>query len=168
MLYMLQVKIKYRSNFLIPVNSQFFLSPWALTIHELGLGDKEIENQPRIKVHFNLNVSLVPRHSRLGQSWTLPWAVTSPRDTRLLSPRLRADNGSRENAYGLGCLNVILDCNIQIIISRKVVGKMCTRQSQKVIWNMIMQCTVPNDCSYQTYFCCFPLALVNITWNFGK
>ena len=26
--------------------------------------------------------SLVPRHSRLGQSWTLPWAVTSTRDTR--------------------------------------------------------------------------------------
>ena len=25
--------------------------------------------------------SLVPRRSRLGQSWTLPWAVTSPRDT---------------------------------------------------------------------------------------
>ena len=28
------------------------------------------------------NISLVPRRSRLGQSWTLPWAVTSPRDTR--------------------------------------------------------------------------------------
>ena len=24
---------------------------------------------------------------------------------------------------------------------------MCTRQSQKVIWDMIMQCTVPNDCT---------------------
>ena len=42
--------------------------------------------------------SLVPRHSRLGKSWTLPWAVTSPRDTRPLSPRLRPDKGSRENA----------------------------------------------------------------------
>ena len=27
-------------------------------------------------------VSLVPRRFRLGHSWTLPWAVTSPRDTR--------------------------------------------------------------------------------------
>ena len=26
--------------------------------------------------------SLVPRRSRCGQSWTLPWAVTSPRDNR--------------------------------------------------------------------------------------
>ena len=44
-------------------------------------------------------VSVVPRHSRLGKSWTLPWAVTSPRDTRPLSPRLRPDKGSRgENA----------------------------------------------------------------------
>ena len=37
-------------------------------------------------------LSLVPRRSRRGQSWTLPWAVTSPRDTRPLFPRLRADN----------------------------------------------------------------------------
>ena len=72
MLYMLQVKIKFRSNFLIQVNSHFFFVSLTLTIHELGLGDKEIENQPRLKVHFNLNVSLVPRHYRLGQSWTLP------------------------------------------------------------------------------------------------
>ena len=53
--------------------------------------------------------SLVPRRSRRGQSWTLPWAVTSPGDTRQyeafsgpLFPRFRADNGSREKAYGLG------------------------------------------------------------------
>ena len=72
MLYMLQVKIKFRSNFLIQVNSHFFFVSLTLTIHELGLGDKEIENQPRLKVHFNLNVSLVPRHSRLGQPWTPP------------------------------------------------------------------------------------------------
>ena len=26
-------------------------------------------------------LSLVPSRSRLGQSWTLPWALTSPRDT---------------------------------------------------------------------------------------
>ena len=68
MLYMLQVKIKFRLNFLIQVNSQFSLPPWALIIHELGLEDKEIENQLRLKAYFNLNVSLVPRHSRLGQS----------------------------------------------------------------------------------------------------
>ena len=30
-------------------------------------------------------ISLVPRRSRLGQSWTLPSAVTSPRDTRPVS-----------------------------------------------------------------------------------
>ena len=40
----------------------------------------------------------LPACRRLGHSWTLPWAVTLPRDTRPLSPRLRADNGSRENA----------------------------------------------------------------------
>ena len=39
--------------------------------------------------------SLVPRRSRLGQSWTLQWAV---RHTRPLFPRLRADNEARENA----------------------------------------------------------------------
>ena len=37
--------------------------------------------------------SLVPRRSRLGQSWTLPWAVTSPRDTR----RERLANTARSN-----------------------------------------------------------------------
>ena len=40
---------------------------------------------------------------KFGQSWTLPWAVTSPRDTRPLFPRrLRADSESRENTKGLG------------------------------------------------------------------
>ena len=34
--------------------------------------------------------SLVPRRSRLGQSWTLPWAVTSPRETS------RGQRGKRE------------------------------------------------------------------------
>ena len=37
--------------------------------------------------------SLVPKRSRLGQSWTLPWAVTSPRDTRQTS---REQRGKRE------------------------------------------------------------------------
>ena len=44
------------------------------------------------------DTNLVPRRSRRSQSWTLPWAVTSPRDTPPLFPRLRADNRSRENA----------------------------------------------------------------------
>ena len=45
-------------------------------------------------------------------------------------------------------------------ISRKVVKKICMRQSWKVIRD---QYTVPNDCSCQTYLCCFPLALANIS-----
>ena len=40
-----------------------------------------------------LKTSLVPRRSRLGQSWTLSWAVTSPRDT----PRERLANIARSN-----------------------------------------------------------------------
>ena len=45
--------------------------------------------------------SLVPRRSRFGQSWTIPWAVTSPRDKRReLSPALpqtsRGQRGKRE------------------------------------------------------------------------
>ena len=38
--------------------------------------------------------------------------------------------------------------------------KMCTRQNRKVIWDMI-HCY--RDCSCRTYFCCFPLALANIS-----
>ena len=65
-------------------------------------------------VRFTISwvLSLVPRRFRLGHSWTLPWAVTSPTDirrelprmpfSRPLFPRLRADNGSRENTEGLG------------------------------------------------------------------
>ena len=41
--------------------------------------------------------SLVPRRSLLGQSWTLPWAVTSPRDTR----RERQANTARSNMAAL-------------------------------------------------------------------
>ena len=44
--------------------------------------------------------SLVPRRSRLGHSWTLPWAVTSPRDTGPLSARLSADNGIKRERLG--------------------------------------------------------------------
>ena len=46
-------------------------------------------------------------------------------------------------------------------ISRKVVGKNVYATTPK--GNMgYDQCTVPNDCSCRTYFCCFPLALTNI------
>ena len=38
-------------------------------------------------------LSLVPRRFRLGHSWTLPWAVTSQRDTR----RVRLANIARSN-----------------------------------------------------------------------
>ena len=40
--------------------------------------------QRRYFQHFD-SLGLVPRRSRLGQSWTLPWAVTSPRDARSLA-----------------------------------------------------------------------------------
>ena len=53
--------------------------------------------------------SLVPRRFRLGHSWTLPWAVTSPRDTRgegrerVLSPSLsQTSRGERIKREGLG------------------------------------------------------------------
>ena len=50
--------------------------------------------------------SLVPRRFRLGHSWTLPWAVTSPRDThreRVLSPALsQTSRGERIKREGLG------------------------------------------------------------------
>ena len=45
---------------------------------------KQAENddwEESVKI-LKVGYSLVPRRSRLGQSWTLPWAVTSPRDTR--------------------------------------------------------------------------------------
>ena len=41
--------------------------------------------------------------------------------------------------------------------------KMCTRQSRKVIWDMINTLSSYNDCSCRTYFGCFPLAIKNIT-----
>ena len=51
-------------------------------------------------------------------------------------------------------------------ISRKVVGKNVHATIRK--GNMgYDRYTVPNDCSYQTYFCCFPLALANtFSWPF--
>ena len=47
-------------------------------------------------------------------------------------------------------------------IWRKIFGKMCTRQSRKVIWDMIDKPSCSWHFSYRTYFCCFPLALANI------
>ena len=45
----LQVKIKFRSNFSKPGLILYFLSLQALIIQELGLETKETENQPRLK-----------------------------------------------------------------------------------------------------------------------
>ena len=57
--------------------------------------------------------------------------------------------------------NKIEDDNHYTAISRKVVGKNVHATIPK--GNMgYDQYTVPNDCSCQTYFCCFPLALANI------
>ena len=48
------------------------------------------------------------------------------------------------------------------VILRKVVGKNVHATIPK--GNMgYDQYTVPNDCSCGTYFCCFPLAITNIT-----
>ena len=52
--------------------------------------------------------------------------------------------------------------NFYTTISRKVVGKKCAHDNPKC--NMgYDQYTVPGDCSCQTYFCCFPLALANMS-----
>ena len=40
--------------------------------------------------------------------------------------------------------------------------KLCTRQSRKVVWDMINELFLTLYCSCRTYFCCFPLALANI------
>ena len=55
---------------------------------------------------------------------------------------------------------------LYIAISRKVVGK--NVHATIPIGNMgYDQYTVPDDCSCQTYFCCFPLALENtFPWHF--
>ena len=44
------------------------------------------------------NFSLSPQRPRFGQSWTLPWAMTSSREIRPPFPRLRANNGAWESA----------------------------------------------------------------------
>ena len=54
---MLQVKVKFRSNFFKPRLILYFLSLLALIIHELGLETEESENQPWLKT-FNLNLIL--------------------------------------------------------------------------------------------------------------
>ena len=55
-----------------------------------------------------------------------------------------------------------LDFGVITVISRKVVGKNVHATIPK--GNMgYDQYTVPNDCSCRTYFCCFPLAIANIT-----
>ena len=49
-----------------------------------------------------------------------------------------------------------------ITTSRTVVGKMCTRQSRRVIWYGIRSIHCSWHCSCRTYFCHFPLAFANI------
>ena len=43
--------------------------------------DVSVEWKPLVETKMK-NPSLVPRRFWIGHSWTLPWAVTSPRDTR--------------------------------------------------------------------------------------
>ena len=47
-------------------------------------------------------------------------------------------------------------------ILRKVDGKMCSRQPRKVIWDMINTLFWTTVAVERLYFCCFPLALMNI------
>ena len=75
-------------------------------------------------------ISLVPRRSRLGQSWTLLWAVTSLKETRPPFPRLRGDNGARElrdtEYYGEGDSQSF--CRVEGVSVEK---KECTGHAQK-------------------------------------
>ena len=57
--------------------------------------------------------------------------------------------------------------NSYTAISRKVVGKKCTRQSRKVLWDMINTLFL-TLCSCRTYFCCFALALGNIVHGLSR
>ena len=59
----------------------------------------------RIRMPETPDTSLVPRRSLLGQSWTLPWAVTSPRYSRrerLANKRVRSSNGRSQDCMRLG------------------------------------------------------------------
>ena len=61
-------------------------------------------------ISLNAGASLVPRRFRLGHSWTLPWAVTWPRDTRrkrngVLAPALsQTSRGQRIKRERLGTM----------------------------------------------------------------
>ena len=86
----------------------------------------------------SVGLRLVPRRSRLGQSWTLPWAVTSPRDTRTLFPRLHADNGARENAWGLGWVGLTFTLTKTVKISGIDIGYHVYHQGAKN-WESFLQ-----------------------------
>ena len=92
----LRSNIKHSTQFFITVMSSLdlFLHP-AVQIYEIHIFIFSSSSSPVI-----LRTSLVPRRFRLGQSWTLPWAVTSPRDTRREPPALsqtsRGQRGKRE------------------------------------------------------------------------
>ena len=61
-------------------------------------------------ISLNAGASLVPRRFRLGHSWTLPWTVMSPRDTRrkrngVLAPALsQTSRGQRIKRERLGTM----------------------------------------------------------------
>ena len=59
-------------------------------------------NSSNSSFNFMTSISLVPRRSRLGQSWTLPWAVTSPRDTRRSPALSQTSHGQRVKRERLG------------------------------------------------------------------
>ena len=71
----------------------------------------------RILLSF-VSIFLSFKKKKLGLSWTFPaWNIIQVWDK------------SRKKSY-----------LVYTAISRKVVGKMCTRQSRKVIWDMIVHC----------------------------
>ena len=86
------------------------LTPITVLWSHEGLGNPYFHwpLKPHLLLSFSNVSSLVPRRSRLSQTWTLQWAVTSSRETLPLFPRRRTDNGTRENAEGLGCIVQLL------------------------------------------------------------
>ena len=86
----LRSNIKHSTQLFITVMSSLdlFLHP-AVQIYEIHIFIFSSSSSPVI-----LRTSLVPRRFRLGQSWTLPWPVTSPRDTPFQTSR--GQRGKRE------------------------------------------------------------------------
>ena len=49
-----------------------------------------------------------------------------------------------------------------LLFREKLSEKMCTRQSRKVIWDVINTLRYSWHCSCRIFYCCFPLAFANI------